>query len=186
MSRKTSQQHRNTAIRPIAICVFFDGDRIFVGEGVDHAKGETFYRPLGGAIEFGEYGRQAVARELREEIGAEIVNLHLLETLENIFTYEGETGHEIVQVYTADFADPVFYELDVVCGAEDDGTPFRGVWKPLADFTERGDILYPDGLLKVLLEWLDTVRMLQQHAQPAHDSPLGLDWAAALKEIRGE
>ena len=170
-------------IRPLAICVFFDGDRIFVGEGHDRVKNETFYRPLGGGIEFGEYGRHAVARELREEIGAEIINLRLMETLENIFTGEGEVGHEIVQVYSADFSDPTFYDLDVVCGQEDDGTPFRGLWKPLADFATKGERLYPDGLLKILLDWREMMGMLQRHARAEEDAPLGVDWDAALKEI---
>lgn len=42
-------------IRPLAICVFRHAGRILVAEGTDEVKGETFYRPLGGAIEFGEY-----------------------------------------------------------------------------------------------------------------------------------
>ena len=171
------------SIRPLAICVFFDGDRIFVGEGYDRVKDETYYRPLGGGIEFGEYGRHAVVRELREEIGAEIINPRLMETLENIFTVAGEVGHEIVQVYSADFADPTFYHLDVVCGQEDDGTPLRGVWKPLEDFVAKGERLYPDGLLKVLLDWREMVGLLQRHAQTEEDAPLGIDWDAALKEI---
>jgi len=40
-------------IRPLAIYLFRDGDRILVGEGNDPVKRETFYRPLGGGIEFG-------------------------------------------------------------------------------------------------------------------------------------
>jgi hypothetical protein len=40
-------------IRPIAICVFRHKDRILVAEGYDPVKKQTFYRPLGGVIEFG-------------------------------------------------------------------------------------------------------------------------------------
>jgi hypothetical protein len=35
-------------IRPLAICIFRDGDRILVGLGFDPTKQEQFYRPLGG------------------------------------------------------------------------------------------------------------------------------------------
>ena len=45
-------------VRTIAICVFKKGGRIFVAEGYDPAKQETFYRPLGGRIEFGERGQR--------------------------------------------------------------------------------------------------------------------------------
>ena len=53
-------------IRPLAICLFSRGDQILVAEGFDPVKDETFYRPLGGAIEFGERAVQTLARELSE------------------------------------------------------------------------------------------------------------------------
>jgi hypothetical protein len=59
-------------VRPIAICVLTDGDRILVSEGHDSVKGHTYHRPLGGTIEFGERGRKIVKRELMEEIQAEV------------------------------------------------------------------------------------------------------------------
>ena len=37
-------------------------------------KGQIFYRPLGGVIEFGERGAETVARELKEEIGADVLH----------------------------------------------------------------------------------------------------------------
>src|SRR4051812_6931891 len=93
-------------IRPIAICIFMKGDRTLVAEGYDVAKKQTFYRPLGGGIKYGERSQDAVVREVREEIGAEAINLRYLATIENIFTYNGEVGHEIVQVYRGDLANP--------------------------------------------------------------------------------
>ena len=41
-------------IRVIALCVIRLGGEIFVFEGRDEQKDETFYRPLGGVTEFGE------------------------------------------------------------------------------------------------------------------------------------
>ncbi len=72
-------------IRPIAICVLQHNGRILAAEGYDPKKQQTFYRPLGGAIEFGEYGVDTIARELMEELGAAVVELRYLGVAENIF-----------------------------------------------------------------------------------------------------
>ena len=69
-------------IRALAICVFRHNGRILVAEGVDPCKGgQVFYRPLGGGIEFGEYAKQTLVRELREELDAEITALRFLRAL---------------------------------------------------------------------------------------------------------
>jgi hypothetical protein len=44
-------------VRPIAIAIIRRGERIFVAEGTDDVTEETFYRPLGGLVEFGELAR---------------------------------------------------------------------------------------------------------------------------------
>ena len=139
-------------IRPLAICLFRDGDRILVGEGNDPVKRETFYRPLGGGIEFGERAEDALRREIREEIGAEIESPVYLCTLENIFTFNGEAGHEIVMVFDARFADEALYAQEAIAGTEFDGTqnfPFKALWKKLDEFGANAPI-YPDGLLDAL------------------------------------
>ena len=137
-------------IRPLALCVFRKGDEVLVESGYDPIKDETFYRPLGGGIEFGEYSHVAVVREIQEEIGASIKELRLLGTLENIFTFEGRPGHEIVQVYQAEFTDPSMFERNEVMGREDDGSTIRATWKPMGEFREGRSPLYPDGLLELL------------------------------------
>ena len=47
-------------IRPLALGVVWRGAEILVFEGYDHVKDETFYRLLGGGIEFGERGHEIV------------------------------------------------------------------------------------------------------------------------------
>ena len=135
---------------PLAICIFRKEDQVFVGELYDASKDEVFYRPLGGMIEFGEPAREAVKREVQEEIEAEVINLRYLGALENLFTHEGEFGHEIVLVYEGDFADKAFYEAESVRAQEDDGMTFTARWKPLQEFREGKAPLYPDGLLRLL------------------------------------
>ena len=136
-------------IRPIAICVCRDGERILVAEGHDSKKGETFYRPLGGTIEFGERGEEAVQREFREEIAADLVEVRYVGMLENIFTYEGRRGHKIVLVYDGRLTDASLYENEIIEGDEM-GERFKAVWIRLDEFGEGKPPVYPEGLLALL------------------------------------
>ena len=140
---------REEKIRAIAICLCLNGERILVAEGYDSKKGETFYRPLGGTIEFGERGEETVAREFIEEIGAVLVDTCFLGMLENIFTYEGQRGHEIVLVYDGRLANASLYKQEVIQGDEM-GTPFKAVWKSLGDFRQGNPPVYPDRLKELL------------------------------------
>jgi len=140
-------------IRPIAIGIFRRGDKILVFESRERdSRGRIFYRPLGGSIEFGEYGGQTLAREMREEIGAEIENVRYLGLCENLFRAPGgQRAHEIVLVYEAGLADKALYDKDEMLVSEDSGATFKAFWKSLA-FFQRGQVpLYPNGLLELLL-----------------------------------
>ena len=145
-------------IRPLAIGVFSHGDKILVFEGYDPTKDEIFYRPLGGMIEFGEYGREALAREIREEIGQEIAHLRYLGSLESIFVFDGERGHKIVLVYDGELLDPFIYQKDIIEGYEEDIAglrfKFKAMWKSLDEFYGReAPPLYPDGLIELLVKY---------------------------------
>jgi len=143
-------------VRPLAICVFRKMDQILVAEDFDTTKGETFYRPLGGTIEFGEYGQDTVVREIREELGVEVRNLRYLGTLQNIFTYEGKKGHEIVLTYEGDLSDKSMYDKTSIEGLEGEA-PFKVVWKSLDYFKNGRAPLYPEGLLDLVVE-IDRLR----------------------------
>ena len=138
-------------IRPLAICLFRHNDHILVAEGYDPVKKESFYRPLGGGIEFGEHSEQTIHRELMEEIGAEVSELKYLGTLENIFVFNGVPGHEIVQVYDGVLKDSGLYEQAEIEGHEADiGASFKAIWKRISEFVEKKSTLYPSGLLKLM------------------------------------
>ncbi|MEJ2748628.1 MAG: NUDIX hydrolase [Anaerolineae bacterium] len=142
-------------IRPIVICIFSNNGRILAVEGYDPTKRQIFYRPLGGGIEFGEFSQDALAREIREELDTAVTDLRYLATLENIFTFDGQPGHEIVQVYDGRFEDKTLYRRPVLKGLEDNGQPFTAFWKSLSDFEGRNaPPLYPDGLLELLRQQL--------------------------------
>ncbi len=135
----------NQRIRAVALCVMLNGERVLVRRHLDGSQNPIFYRPVGGAIEFGERSIDAVQREVLEEIGAELTNVHLLGCIENLFDYKGDVGHEIVFIYRADFVDPTFYDRAVIDGQEADGQDFVAVWLPLDAFTAEQP-LYPTAL----------------------------------------
>ena len=141
-------------VRPIAVCIIRNGPRFLVEYYEWPTPDDKFYRPLGGEIEYGEYGENAVKREFREEIFAEIKNVRYLGTIENIFEVQDETGHEIVLIYEADFADQLMYSKDVIEGFDGIETPRKvlAYWKTLEDIDEEGLPLYPDRLREFLEE----------------------------------
>jgi ADP-ribose pyrophosphatase YjhB (NUDIX family) len=139
-------------IRPLALVVFRREDGCWLlNESYDSVKKQTFYRPLGGGIEFGERAVDAARREIREEIGAEIVDLRLLKIFENIFTYEDRPGHAIIFMFEAKFADAAFSRKEAIEGELHKGEPIRARWLPLSHFENPGaPPLYPEGLLELL------------------------------------
>ncbi|MCY4018187.1 MAG: NUDIX domain-containing protein [Chloroflexi bacterium] len=151
MAKKKKKKRR---IRPLALCVFFRDDKIFLAQGYDSHERAIFYRPIGGKIEFGERGREAVARELREEINAEVTDLKYLGALENLFVYEGLAGHEIALIYQGRFLDGRFDNDEFrVRGRHKDKVLYEAAWMPLELFRgETATALYPSGLLELLEE----------------------------------
>ncbi len=138
-------------IRPIAICVFRQGDRILVYEGVDAETGERFCRPLGGRVELGEHSRETVVREIQEELGAVVTDVVPLGVVESIFWYRGEQRHEIVFVYDGCFEDVSLYKQEVLVALEGDDS-FEARWRSLSEFQGDDLQLVPEALLGLLLE----------------------------------
>jgi ADP-ribose pyrophosphatase YjhB (NUDIX family) len=135
-------------IRPTVLAVIRRNDDLLVFEGHDSVKQQTFYRPLGGGIEFGETAESALRRELREELAVELGEVELLQVVENIFQYEGGSGHEIVFLYAAEVADPAFYDREHLGTVLDSGSTV--LWLPVKDVVEGNAILYPDELVNLL------------------------------------
>lgn len=101
---------RENKIRLVALLMAIKNNKILVIAGHDYHKHENFYRLIGGGVEFSETGAEALKREVKEEINAEIKNIKYLGLIENIFNYGGQTRHEIVLLYKADFKDKSIYK----------------------------------------------------------------------------
>ncbi|MFA6255521.1 MAG: NUDIX hydrolase [Patescibacteria group bacterium] len=136
-------------IRPIAICIFYFQGKILATQGYDRVRKEKFYRPIGGGINFGETSRKALIREVKEELSTEITALKKMGTFENIFTYQGKKGHEIIFVYDAKFVDPKFYSKKKIIVSEE-GTKSEAVWLKINDLSKKNILLYPVGLKELI------------------------------------
>lgn len=131
-------------VRVKAVCLFVKGDLLLAINGFDPTKRQRFWVPVGGRVEFGELSRRTIAREVREELSAEITELNLLGVLENVFRFDGSPGHEVVFVYDARFVDSSIYLLSEITGVEGD-EEFTAHWiDPNAP--KNGWPLYPEGL----------------------------------------
>src|SRR4029077_15138566 len=119
--------------------------------GEDPGEGRVFHRLIGGSVELGERAVDAAVREVAEELRATLVAPRLLGGLENVFTYDGELGHEVVFVYAGRLAEGGGVPPEG--GWYDDvGEPMWVEWRPLDPGpTEAALPLYPDGA-EALLE----------------------------------
>jgi 8-oxo-dGTP pyrophosphatase MutT (NUDIX family) len=139
----------SNGVRPVAICVFRHADRILVARGYDAVKGEHFMRPLGGRIEFGELAAEALRREIREELNAEIHEPELLGVLEDVYVYAGGLCHDVAFVFDAKFRDASLYDKVEIPIAEDWDGP--ATWQHLSKCGTVAVPLYPTGLQALLL-----------------------------------
>lgn len=134
-------------IRPIAVCFVRDGERLLVEHGYDSVGQRTFYRVIGGGIEFGERAEDAVCREWLEELGAELADLRLLGVTENLFTNEGQPGHEVVFVFAGRLRDAPRFLSTPIEIVESDGQRHAAEWIPAAELAAGPVPLFPDGAL---------------------------------------
>jgi ADP-ribose pyrophosphatase YjhB (NUDIX family) len=131
----------------VALGVVRRDDELLLVEGYDSVKGERFLRFVGGGIEFGERAADAVMREFEEELGVAIEARGLLGVVENIFTYEGEPGHEILFLFEVAFSDERLFEQGEWTVQDSRGS--RAAWRPLASLDEPPP-LYPEAASDLL------------------------------------
>jgi 8-oxo-dGTP pyrophosphatase MutT (NUDIX family) len=141
--------HKPGEIRVLALGLIRDGNRIFISEGYDPVKQQTFYRAMGGGVDFGETSLEALQREFQEEIQADLTNIKFLGCLENLFTFNGKPGHEILFVYQCDFADAKFYQLEQLVFAEGERKK-RGLWVEINRFKSGELNLVPEQFLEYI------------------------------------
>jgi ADP-ribose pyrophosphatase YjhB (NUDIX family) len=140
----------NNKIRVIALAILQRADgKILLEQGQDTIRNEIFYRPMGGGIEFGEKGDAALLREFNEEIGKEIEIEKFLGTVENIFEWQGDKGHQVVLFYQCKFTNPQDYHQDHF---RIDGNVGHSHWKSVDDIKSEGALLHPHQMIDLFFK----------------------------------
>lgn len=134
-------------IRPIVLGLAIKNNKLLVSEGFDKVKNETFYRCLGGGIEFLEKSEDALKREFLEEINIDITVKDFLGISENIFTYQGKKAHELILFYSIDISDDNYQEIYRVI---DDHGETIAKWIDIEEFKNKSKILYPEEVFKYI------------------------------------
>lgn len=135
-------------IRTTAVAVCRSGSRILLERGYDRVAHEHFYRAIGGGVEFGERATDAVIREWREEFGLHLESPEPVGVLENLFTYDGAPGHEVVFVFTARVRG--MPSGDGFTATDPQGRSHTLVWVDLDDAEHEGRTIHPAGLVELL------------------------------------
>lgn len=134
-------------IRPVVLGLAIKDNKLLVSEGFDNVKKQTFYRCLGGGIEFLEKSTDALEREFKEEITIDIVIKDFLGISENIFTFEGKRAHELILFYSIEISDENYQaEYKVI----DDNGASIAKWIDINEFKNKKKILYPEEVFKYI------------------------------------
>ena len=134
-------------IRPIVLGIVKKDNKVLVSKGYDRIKNETFYRSIGGGIEFLENSRDALKREFKEELNIEISVGDFLGISENIFTYNGKKAHELILFYDVEIKDEDYREKYHII---DDNCETDAVWIDIDKFKNRELKIYPEQVFKYL------------------------------------
>lgn len=134
-----------------ALGVPWQGNRLLASEVYDSHGNAVGVRPLGGTVEFGENSDTALKREFLEELGIEIEVLSGPTVIENLYEFEGESGHEIIFVFNIRFVSDDYEHHEAISFNESDGTSGIARWYAVDDLDRPGSPrLYPSGLKALL------------------------------------
>ena len=134
-------------IRPVALGLAIKDNKLLVGEGYDNVKNQTFYRCLGGGIEFLEKSCDTLKREFKEEIETDIIIKDFLGISENIFTYKGKNAHELILFYSIGIPDEYYKDEYQILDVDADS---KAKWIDINEFKNKNKILYPEEVFKYI------------------------------------
>ena len=134
-------QRKPGMIHVKAMCLITHEGKILATRGQDNVKNELFYRLIGGGVHYCEDARDAITREVREELMSELDNVQFLGVVQNIFTYQGKPGHEIIFLYTGELERTELFEETEIPIVDHPAT--KAVWISIESVLASQVRLYP-------------------------------------------
>lgn len=119
--------------------ILLDKQRVLLHQKV----GDDFWALPGGRVAMFESSKDTAIREIREEIGIDIIIERILWHTENFFQFEGKRFHEIADYYLATILGNTIQQKDVFEGIEGEETLIYK-WFPIQELKNME--LYPEFL----------------------------------------
>ena len=141
-----------SSIRFVALGAVHREEDLLVYRDKSPDTGDPYYRLLGGGVEFGEHSREAVVREFDEELGVELADPTLAGTFERVFTFDGETNHEVWRVYRGRILEDWPYDRESFTFVEPElDTEFLARWMPVERLRDDDTTFYTPAVLDAVV-----------------------------------
>ncbi|MCM1991514.1 inorganic diphosphatase [Oceanirhabdus seepicola] len=124
------------------------GEEILVIEEKDASRGSVYYRLFGGGMKFQEKATEALRREYKEEVGAELISEKFLGVIENPFEINGVKAHEIMMLYEVELPQN-YYENEKFISNCDLGVS-EAMWVNKSEFIKGNKVLLPVEIVEYL------------------------------------
>lgn len=132
------------SIRPTAKAIIRRNESILLIEEIDENPLNNYFRLPGGGIDFQELSRNAIEREIKEELDSNVTEHKLLTVLENPFEVKGIKAHEICFLYDLRVNEEL-YNKDLIEITEDTITT-KAFWVEKSKIKEKAFKLYPEAV----------------------------------------
>ncbi len=94
--------------------IFRKGNQVLL----HHNLNSVHYTLPGGRVKEGETTKQALKREIKEEMGQDVNCVKTISFMENLFTMDEKHYHEILVTYELEFLDKTMYEMEKIKSIE--------------------------------------------------------------------
>lgn len=147
---------QNEAWRPLnkvrgkAIGLVKHDNKLLVFEVLDDYGKLKGWCPIGGGIEFGETAKEALVREVYEELKCDAIVTGNPIICENIFEHHGSMGHEIIFAFPIKLSDHTIYTNNRFQIHEERGSTHWVEWISLEQFESGEATLFPSILVDKL------------------------------------
>jgi len=139
-------------IQALAYCIVRRNHEVLLRRGEACGGDKSYFYPLGGIMQAGEYSWDAVRRHAKMALDSELHNLTFMGPSEFIGREGDHLLHQIIFLFEADLAEADCYHQPQIGGKGPDRRPCLYRWQPLLAFQRKRNWLLPESLADMMLE----------------------------------